>query len=385
MPAWADQQETQEGWLTGGAPASVPMGGLPPTTSPAATNQPETTSAAAVWESDGLMGSATIPVDDSDPLPSQREPDANQAKMLMVAVALLLLVVCGLGYMLTRPSAKPKVPEAVDVLQPSELLANAKAKAAKKNFKGAALDAESAVVILQTKPEQKKDLLEAEEFLASMYLKTGDFDRAYKTYKELLNKTGDKKYAAAAQDAESARLKAIRKEAASKLQAAKSYLAKGDTGNAIMEGLHAEQLFNDGQGSNAQKAAVCYTVGRAFESQGADDRAEEYYQKAYHLNPDGAYLSALNNVRAQSAPVSQPAYTPPPEVIEVVPTGPNNVRRPPPRRPSNSTGSKPSFYTPPPPPPPPRQQTTAPVRRNNKKPGLNTFDSDKDPKRFKNY
>ncbi len=386
MPAWADQGEQQEGWLGGGAApaAAAPKGGLPPVASHPPAEETETTSGAAVWESDGLMGSATIPVDDSDILPSMREPEANSRKMLLLAIGLLLAVICGLGFILTRPPHKVNTPDATDVLQPSSLMEKARASAAKKNYKGAALDAESAVAILQTKPESKKDLIKAQEFLASMYLKTNEFERAYKIYKELNNSTGDKKYAGLAREAEKSRLKAIRGDAAAKLKAAKAYLAKGDPGSAIMEGLHAEQLYNDGKGSNAQKAAVCYTIGRAFERQGADDRAEEYYKKAVNLDANGEYYAALSSVRARTAPVVVNDSNPEPQVIEVdnsgVPTGNRNVVRRP-RAPRNNNVTAP----PPPPPPPPRQQTSAPIRRTPKSTGLPSYGSDKDPSRLRTY
>lgn len=386
MPAWADQGEQQEGWLGGAvSPASASAkGGLAPASMAPPKEATETTAGAAVWESDGLMGSATIPVDDSDILPSMREPEANNTKMLVLAIGLLLAVVCGLGFMLTRPAEKPKTPTASDVLQPSELMARARAAAEKKNFKGASLEAESAVAILEVKPDAKKELIDAQKFLASMYIKNGEHERAYKVYKQLHNETGDKKFAAQAQEAEKLRLKAIRGQAAEKLKLAKNFLAKNDPGSAIMEGLHAEQLYNDGKGTNAQKASVCVTVGRAFEMQGANDRAEEYYKKAVNLDPNGGYYSYLSNVRAKTAAASAPVSTyvePEPDEFEV-PTGTAPRRTP--RRTTPRPQAKPQ-YTAQPQPKPQQKPAPAPIRRTPKKSGPNTFKSDNDPTRFKYY
>lgn len=395
MPAWAaDQPEAQDGWLTSASAAATPnKGGLPPVataTSPSSpSSEAEATSSAAVWESDGLMGPATIPVDDSDPLPSMRPSDAHNRKMLMIAVGLLLLVVASLGFMLTRPAAKPVAVATTDVMQPSELMDKARGLAEKKNYKGASLEAEAAATMLQasldqdpTNSELKKQWIQAEELLASMYLKSEQYDRAYKTYKELHNATGVKRYAGSAQEAEKLRLKAIRAEGQQKLDLAKQMLKQNNPAGAIMEGLHAEQLFTDGKATNAQKAAACYTLGRAFEAQQQDERAEEYYKKAMTLAYSGEYAAALARVRSRTAPVVVSApQVQEVEVVNSVPTGPRNVRRvvrrPAPARPVVAQ-----------PPPPPRRPVVAPppvTRRPPKSSGPPKFSSDNDPSKFKYY
>ncbi len=335
------------------------------------------------------MGPATIPVDDSDPLPSMRPSDAHNRKMLMIAVGLLLLVVAGLGFMLTRPAAKPVAVATTDVMEPSELMDKARGLAEKKNYKGASLEADAAVTMLKaslekdpTNAEIKKQWIQAQELVASLYLKSEEFDRAYKIYKELHNATGVKKYAASAQEAEKMRLKAIRAEGQEKLDLARQMLKNNNPAGAIMEGLHAEQLFTDGKATNAQKAAVCYTLGRAFEAQQQDERAEEYYKKATTLAYSGEYAAALARVRSRTAPavVSAPQVQEV-EVVESVPSGPRNVRRvvrrPAPARPVVAQ-----------PPPPPRRPVVAPppvTRRPPKSSGPPKFSSDNDPSKFKYY